>query len=179
MDRGDVERLFQRLTLEGALNEKCVTNGAGYTSAYLNVRSFRCVSAVWAEDMRAQIGPRYQEILSGRKQVMLTVSIGGGAKGKKPATKAKAKTGSKTPAAALAYDSDIDDDDLEQEVAKVWPPARTKTLAAALSKDKGKAPIVLDLDDDDDEVVVEDAQAICYKDLKGLRASVCSPSHPL
>jgi bloom syndrome protein len=39
MERGDVERLFQRLTLENALAEKCVTNGAGYTSAYLHVRS--------------------------------------------------------------------------------------------------------------------------------------------
>ncbi|KAL7337792.1 FACT complex subunit-domain-containing protein [Rhodotorula toruloides] len=77
IDRGDCERLFQLLGAEQVLGERYERNGLGFTNAYLT------------------LGPRAQQLLSGKLTVQMGFTKGGesgGGGGKKGKAPAKQKT---------------------------------------------------------------------------------------
>jgi hypothetical protein len=97
--RGDVERLFQLLCLEGILGERFERNTLGYTSAYITT------------------GPRARQLLQGAHKVEMGVSKDGG-KASASAAKTPRARGRKEVAAVaedFGYD-DIHDEDYQEEM---------------------------------------------------------------
>jgi hypothetical protein len=97
--RGDVERLFQLLCLEGILGERFERNTLGYTSAYITT------------------GPRARQLLQGGHKVEMGVSKDGG-KASASAAKTPRARGRKEVAAVaedFGYD-DIHDEDYQEEM---------------------------------------------------------------
>lgn len=86
IDRGDVERIFQRLLSEDALEEYNVMNGMGFPTAYI------------------KLGPNFKDFESGRKPLKIQVRVkspNGKSKGKEKAaeeTDRKKRTGEDYPA---------------------------------------------------------------------------------
>ena len=100
MDRGDAERLFQLLCLEGYLGERYERNGLGFTQAYVTT------------------GPHARQLLQGGRKVEMGVSRDGGksAAGAAKAPRARAAGGGRRSAAAAAKAAaQVDNDDDQDE----------------------------------------------------------------
>lgn len=89
LDRGDAERLFQLLCLEGILGERFERNTLGFTQAYITT------------------GPHARQLLQGGRTVQMGVSKDGG-KGAAKVPRAPARRGA--AAAAVVQPDDIEYD---------------------------------------------------------------------
>lgn len=129
MDRGDVERLFQLLCVEGGLGERCERNRLGFTQGYVTT------------------GPKARSILNDKQKIVMGCSLDGvksttgRAKGKPRAPRSRGKQGANAP----TNDQDDDDgdeyfpdDDLiidsdtefgGQPAARAWDPLARKSAA--------------------------------------------------
>ncbi|KAK7615992.1 P-loop containing nucleoside triphosphate hydrolase protein [Phyllosticta citricarpa] len=172
LDRGDVERIFQRLVSEGALMEEHATNRAGFTSTYI------------------KLGDRAQIYMAGRRRLEMPVRASSKtAKALTKATSKKRKNASRevkplstnvsspiqpnprrNVRARVAFDDDDDED--EEDAFEPMPEPRGKRRGVIASKSSQKqlgepittdemmaqlSPVHQDLIDN----FVEQARAVC------------------